>query len=376
MKIGVPKEIKTLEFRVGLVPPVVHQLTVYGHKVFVETGAGAGIGQSDEEYKKAGATILPNADEVFKAADMIVKVKEPQAGEIARLKPHHILFTYLHLAPDPERAKGLMKSGATAIAYETITDAKGRLPLLAPMSQVAGRMATQVGATLLLKPAGGRGMLIGGVPGVPPAKVVILGGGVSGTHAAEMAVGMRADVTLFDISPARLEELDVQFDGKLKTVFSTHHAVSAALADADLVIGCVLLPGAAAPKLVKRADLKRMRKGSVLVDVAIDQGGCFETSHPTTHAEPTFEVEGITHYCVANMPGAVPITSTQALTNATLPYAIALADHGLAAAIERIPGLRPGVNVAAGKVTHPAVAEGVGMDYVPVEDALDLEPTL
>src|SRR6201994_2366484 len=372
MKIGVPKEIKTLEFRVGLVPPVVHQLTVYGHKVFVETGAGAGIGQSDEDYRKAGAEILPNADEVFKAADMIVKVKEPQAVEIARLKPHHILFTYLHLAPDPEQTKGLMKSGATCIAYETITDAKGRLPLLAPMSQVAGRMATQVGAGLLLKPAGGRGMLIGGVPGVPPAKVVILGGGVSGEHAAEMAVGMRADVTLFDISPARLEELDVQFDGKLKTVFSTHHAVAEALSDADLVIGCVLLPGAAAPKLVKREDLKGMRKGSVLVDVAIDQGGCFETSHPTTHAEPTFEVDGIIHYCVANMPGAVPITSTQALTNATLPYAIALADHGLAGAIKRIPGLRPGVNVAAGKVTHPAVAEGVGIEYVPVEQALPL----
>ena len=256
MKIGVPKEIKTLEFRVGLVPPVVHQLTVYGHQVFVETGAGAGIGQSDEDYRKAGATILPNADEVFKAADMIVKVKEPQAVEIARLTPRHILFTYLHLAPDPEQAKGLMKSGATAIAYETITDAKGRLPLLAPMSQVAGRMATQVGAALLLKPAGERGMLIGGVPGVPPAKVLILGGGVSGEHAAEMAMGMRADVTLFDISPARLEQLDEQFDGRLKTVFSTHHAIGEAITDADLVIGCVLLPGASAPKLIKREDLE------------------------------------------------------------------------------------------------------------------------
>jgi alanine dehydrogenase len=308
MKIGVPKEIKTLEFRVGLVPPVVHQLTVYGHQVFVETGAGAGIGQSDEDYKKAGATILPNADEVFKAADMIVKVKEPQAVEIARLTPRHILFTYLHLAPDPEQAKGLMKSGATAIAYETITDAKGRLPLLAPMSQVAGRMATQVGAALLLKPAGERGMLIGGVPGVPPAKVLILGGGVSGEHAAEMAMGMRADVTLFDISPARLEQLDEQFDGRLKTVFSTHHAIGEAITDADLVIGCVLLPGASAPKLIKREDLKRMRKGSVLVDVAIDQGGCFETSRPTTHADPTFVVDGIIHYCVANMPGAAPLT--------------------------------------------------------------------
>src|SRR5579872_624836 len=249
-----------------------------------------------------------------------------------------------------------MKSGATCIAYETITDAKGRLPLLAPMSQVAGRMATQVGAALLLKPAGGRGMLLGGVPGVLPAKVVVLGGGVSGTHAAEMAVGMRADVTLFDISPARLEELDVQFDGKLKTVFSTHHAVAEAVADADLVIGCVLLPGAAAPKLVKREDLKRMRKGSVLVDVAIDQGGCFETSHPTTHAEPTFEVEGIIHYCVANMPGAAPLTSTYALNAATAPYVYALANKGADAALAADPGFALGLNVKAGKITHPAVA--------------------
>ena len=356
MKIGVPKEIKTLEFRVGLVPPVVHQLTVYGHKVFVESGAGAGIGQSDDDYRKAGAEILPNADEVFKAADMIVKVKEPQAIEIARLKPHHVLFTYLHLAPDPEQTKGLMKSGATCIAYETITDTKGRLPLLAPMSQVAGRMATQVGAGLLLKPAGGRGMLIGGVPGVQPAKVVILGGGVSGEHAAEMAVGMRADVTLFDISPARLEDLDVQFGGRLKTVFSTHHAVTEAVADADLVIGCVLLPGAAAPKLVKREDLKRMRKGSVLVDVAIDQGGCFETSHPTTHADPTFEVDGIIHYCVANMPGAAPLTSTYALNAATAPYVYALANKGADAALAADPGFALGLNVKAGKITHPAVA--------------------
>ncbi len=359
MKIGVPKEIKTLEFRVGLVPPVVHQLTSQGHEVFIETGAGAGIGQSDEEYRRAGAEILPNADEIFKAADMIVKVKEPQPVEIARLKPHHILFTYLHLAPDPEQTKGLMKSGATCIAYETITDARGRLPLLAPMSQVAGRMATQVGAALLLKPAGGRGMLLGGVPGVRPAKVMVLGGGVSGTHAAEMAVGMRADVTLFDISPARLEELDVQFDGKLKTVFSTPHAVAEAVADADLVIGCVLLPGAAAPKLVKREDLKQMRKGSVLVDVAIDQGGCFETSHPTTHAEPTFEVDGIIHYCVANMPGAAPLTSTYALGAATAPYVYALANKGVDAALTADKGFALGLNVKAGKITHPAVADAL-----------------
>ena len=359
MKIGVPKEIKTLEFRVGLVPPVVHQLTVYGHKVFVESGAGAGVGLSDDDYRQAGAEILPNADKVFEAADLIVKVKEPQPVEIARLKPHHTLFTYLHLAPDPEQAKGLMKSGATAIAYETITDAKGRLPLLAPMSQVAGRMATQVGAALLLKPAGGRGMLIGGVPGVPPAKVVILGGGVSGEHAAEMAVGTRADVTLFDISPARLEQLDEQFDGRLKTIFSTHHAIAQAITDADLVIGCVLLPGASAPKLIKREDLKRMRKGSVLVDVAIDQGGCFETSRPTTHADPTFVVDGIIHYCVANMPGAAPLTSTYALGAATAPYVYALANLGVDAALAADPGFAKGLNVRGGKITHPAVIESL-----------------
>src|SRR5579863_3772344 len=363
MKIGVPKEIKTLEFRVGLVPPVVHQLTVYGHKVFVESGAGAGIGQSDEDYRKAGAEILPNADKVFEATDMIVKVKEPQAVEIARLKPHHILFTYLHLAPDPEQTKGLMKSGATCIAYETITDAKGRLPLLAPMSQVAGRMATQVGAALLLKPAGGRGMLLGGVPGVLPAKVAILGGGVSGEHAAEMAVGMRADVTLFDISPARLEELDVQFDGRLKTVFSTHHAVAEAVADADLVIGCVLLPGAAAPKLVKREDLKRMRKGSVLVDVAIDQGGCFETSHPTTHTDPVYVVDGVIHYCVSNMPAAVPHTSTFALNNATFPYLLELANRGLEGACAHSNAIREGVNTYKGHVVYQAVAESQGKPW-------------
>ena len=292
---------------------------------------------------------------------MIVKVKEPQAVEIARLKPRHILFTYLHLAPDPEQAKGLMKSGATAIAYETITDARGRLPLLAPMSQVAGRMATQVGANLLLKPSGGRGMLIGGVPGVPPAKVVILGGGVSGTHAAEMAVGMRADVTLFDISPARLEELDVQFGGKLKTVFSTHHAIEQAVAEADLVIGCVLLPGASAPKLVKREDLKRMRNGAVLVDVAIDQGGCFETSHPTTHAEPTFEVEGVVHYCVANMPGAAPLTSTYALNAATAPYVYALANQGVEEALAADPGFAKGLNIQDGRVVCPAVSASLDL---------------
>src|SRR5215469_2126652 len=361
MKIGVPKEIKTLEFRVGLVPPVVHQLTVYGHKVFVESGAGAGIGQSDEDYRKAGAEILPNADEVFKAADMIVKVKEPQAVEIARLKPHHILFTYLHLAADPDQAQGLMASGCTAIAYETVTDRWGRLPLLAPMSQVAGRMAVDAGAYHLLRPHGGRGVLLGGAPGVPAAKVVILGGGVSGKHAAEMAIGHRADVTLFDISAARLEALDDQFGGRLKTAFSTHDAVAELLPTADLVIGCVLIPGAAAPKLVSRADVERMRPGAVLVDVAIDQGGCFETSHPTTHAAPTFVVDGVVHYCVANMPGAAPLTSTYALSAATAPYISALAANGVARALAEDPGFAEGLNIMAGKIRHPAVASSLGL---------------
>src|SRR5665213_672021 len=359
MRIGTVKEIKILEFRVGLTPEGVRELTRRGHALFVQAGAGAGIGLGDEAYSAAGATILPDAKAVFDASDLIVKVKEPQAGEIAMLRPDQTIFTYLHLAADPEQTRGLMQSGATAIAYETITDAKGGLPLLAPMSQVAGRMAALVGAALLLKPAGERGMLIGGVPGVPPAKVVILGGGVSGEHAAEMAVGMRGDVTLFDISPARLEQLDEQFDGRLKTVFSTHHAIGEAITDADLVIGCVLLPGASAPKLVKREDLKRMRKGSVLVDVAIDQGGCFETSHPTTHADPTFVIDGVVHYCVANMPGAAPLTSTYALGAATAPYMIALANKGVDQAFADDPGFAEGLNVRDGHITHPAVIESL-----------------
>src|ERR1700761_896796 len=318
MKIGVPKEIKTLEFRVSATPGMVHHLVQDGHAVFVETGAGAGVGLDDSAYAEAGASVLPSADDVFEAADLIVKVKEPQPVEIARLKPRHTLFTYLHLAADPDQAKGLMGSGATCIAYETITGRRGGLPLLAPMSQVAGRMAVDVGAVALLRPGGGRGMLLGGAPGVPPAKVVILGGGVAGKHAAEMAIGHRADVTLFDISAPRLEELDDQFGGRLKTAFSTPDAVRAAVIEADLVIGCVLIPGAAAPKLVKAADLKLMKPGAVLVDVAIDQGGCFETSHPTTHADPTYVVDGVVHYCVANMPGAAPRTSSEALVHATL----------------------------------------------------------
>jgi len=361
MRIGVPKEIKTLEFRVSATPGIVHRLVHDGHQVFVETGAGAGVGLSDDAYREAGAEVLPTADDVFEAADLIVKVKEPQAIEIARLKPRHTLFTYLHLAADLDQTKGLMASGTTCIAYETITDSHGRLPLLAPMSQVAGRMAVDVGAVALLRPGGGRGMLLGGAPGVPPAKVVILGGGVAGKHAAEMAIGHRADVTLFDISAPRLEELDDQFGGRLKTAFSTPDAVRAAVIEADLVIGCVLIPGAAAPKLVSRADLTKMKQGAVLVDVAIDQGGCFETSHATTHAEPTYVVEGVIHYCVANMPGAAPLTSTYALGAATAPSLVKLANKGVDEALAEDPGFAAGLNVRAGKVTYGAVRDALGI---------------
>ncbi|HWA60408.1 MAG TPA: alanine dehydrogenase [Caulobacteraceae bacterium] len=362
MRIGVPKEIKTLEFRVGATPGVVQRLVREGHEVFVETRAGAGIGLEDGAYAGVGATILPTAEAVFDTAEMIIKVKEPQPIEIARLKPHHVLFTYLHLAADPDQARGLMKSGCTAVAYETITDRWGRLPLLAPMSQVAGRMAVDVGAYHLLKPAGGRGVLLGGAPGVPPAKVVILGGGVAGKHAAQMALGHRADVTLFDISAQRLEELDDQFGGMVKTAYSTHDAVAELLPTADLVIGCVLIPGAKAPKLVTRADLERMRAGAVLVDVAIDQGGCFETSHATTHADPTYVVDGVIHYCVANMPGAAPLTSTYALNAATAPYISALAAKGVDGAFADDPGFALGLNVQGGHIVHAAAAKSLGFN--------------
>ena len=361
MRIGTVTEIKKLERRVGLTPAVVATLVAHGHELFVQAGAGAGVGLSDGDYAAAGATILPDAAGVFDAAEMIVKVKEPQAPEIAMLKPHHVLFTYLHLAPDPEQTKGLMASVATCIAYETILDERGGLPLLTPMSQVAGRMAAQVGAAYLLAPAGGRGLLMGGVPGVAPAKVIILGGGVSGFNAAEIAVGMRADVTIMDISPSRLAQLDAHFEGRARTVLSSRGALLELLPTADLVIGCVLVTGAAAPKLIRREDLKIMRKGSVLVDVAIDQGGCFETSKPTTHAEPTYEVEGVVHYCVANMPGAAPLTSTYALGAATTPYVLALADKGVERALAEDPGFAAGLNVAGGKVVHPAVAEALGL---------------
>jgi len=376
MKIGVPTEIKSDEYRVAVTPAGVRELSEHGHEVLVQAGAGEGSAISDEDYRAQGAEIVADAAGVFEAAEMVLHVKELQPEEIEMLRPGQLLFTYLHLAPDPEQTRGLCGSGVTAIAYETVEDAHGRLPLLAPMSEVAGKIATQAGAFMLEKPLGGRGILLGGVPGVAAANVMVIGGGVVGMNAAFIAIGMEADVFVFDRSIDRLRELEVIFGGRCSTVYSTRLAVEEMLPNADLVIGAVLVHGARAPYVIRREQLALMKPGAVLVDVAIDQGGCFETSRPTTHRDPTFEVDGITHYCVANMPGAVPITSTYALTNATLPYAIALADLGVDEAIRRDPGLRPGVNVAGGKVTHPAVAEGVGMDYVPVEEALGLERTL
>jgi alanine dehydrogenase len=365
MRIGVPKEIKVHEYRVGLVPAGVRELVAAGHEVLVETAAGNGIGVDDAQYRAAGAQIAAHAAEIFERAEMIVKVKEPQPVEYQALRPGQVLFTYLHLAADPAQAKGLMKSGATAIAYETVTAPNGSLPLLTPMSEVAGRMSIQVGAASLQKANGGFGVLLGGVPGVPPAKVVILGGGVSGTHAAEMAVGLRADVTVVDRSVNRLRELSAMFGSTLRTAYSTTETIEQLVRDADLVIGAVLVTGAAAPKLVTRAMLKTMKPGTVLVDISIDQGGCFETSRPTTHAEPTFVVDGVIHYCVANMPGAVPRTSAIALTNATLPYVRALADLGWQAAFRRDPGLAAGLNVHAGEITHDAVAKALGLTARP-----------
>ncbi len=364
MHIGVPKEIKIHEYRVGLTPPSVAELTVAGHTVTVETQAGCGIDFTDDDYVAAGAAIAPDAARVFAAADMIVKVKEPQPAECAMLRPGQVLFTYLHLAPDPVQAKALLASGATCIAYETVTDRTGGLPLLRPMSEVAGRMSVQVGAHYLEKEQGGRGILLGGVPGVAPGRIAILGGGVSGVNAAQMAVGLRADVTIYDISTARLAEIDEMFEGRVKTVFSSKAAIEAAVASAHVVIGAVLIPGAAAPKLVTRDMLKLMKRGSVLVDIAIDQGGCFETSHATTHQDPVYVVDGIIHYCVANMPGAVARTSTFALNNATLPFALRLAKLGAEGAMAADPHLAAGLNVMAGKIRHAAVAEALGMEYV------------
>ncbi|MEX0815629.1 MAG: alanine dehydrogenase [Dongiaceae bacterium] len=372
MLIGVPKEIKKQEDRVGLVPASVRELVHHGHQVVVETRAGAGIGFGDDAYRAAGATIADGAAKVFSAAEMIVKVKEPQAQECKMLRRGQVLFTYLHLAPDPDQTHGLIESGCTAIAYETVTDARGGLPLLAPMSEVAGRMSVQVGAHCLEREAGGSGMLLGGVPGVAAAKVVIIGGGVSGTNAARMAMGLEAHVTVIDRSLDRLKELDEQFGAKLNTIYSTVDAIESHVVGADLVIGAVLVPGAAAPTLVTRDMVRRMRPGSVLVDIAIDQGGCFETSRPTTHDKPTYVVDGVVHYCVANMPGAVARTSTFALNNATLPFAVALADKGYRRALAEDVHLRRGLNVHDGKVTYKAVADALKLKYTPPEEALGL----
>jgi alanine dehydrogenase len=362
MLVGVTKEIKPSEFRVGLTPAAVGEYVAHGHRVLVETGAGAGIGASDADYRTAGADIAPDAASVFGKAEMIVKVKEPQPTEWVQLRPGQILFTYLHLAPDPAQTRGLLDAGVTAVAYETVTDARGGLPLLAPMSEVAGRLSIQAAATALQKPNGGRGILLGGVPGVAPAKVVVIGGGVVGTHAARMAVGLGAAVSILDRSLPRLRELDDLFVGRAVTRYATREAIAEEVASADAVIGAVLVPGAAAPKLVTRKMLSSMKPGAVLVDVAIDQGGCFETSRPTTHEHPTFVVDGIVHYCVANMPGAVPLTSSHALNHATLPFGLALADHGLAA-LAHDPHLRNGLNVHRGRLTHRAVAESLSLDF-------------
>jgi len=363
MIVGVPKEIKNNEFRVGLTPASVRELVSHKHSVVVESNAGQGIGMDDGAYIAAGAKIAATAEQVFAEAEMIVKVKEPQALERARLTDRHVLFTYLHLAPDPEQTHDLMASGAMCIAYETVTSAAGGLPLLAPMSEVAGRMAVQAGATALEKSKGGRGVLLGGVPGVEPAKIVILGGGVVGANAALTAVGSGAEVVVIDRSLDVLRRLVAQFGTRIKTVYSTTEAIEEHVVTADLVIGGVLIPGASAPKLVTRALLKRMRQGAVIVDVAIDQGGCFETSHPTTHDDPIYEVDGIIHYCVANMPGGVPRTSTFALNNATLPYTLALAGKGARRALNEDPHLLNGLNVAYGKITNKAVAAALNIPF-------------
>jgi len=372
MLVGVPKEIKIHEYRVGLTPSSVRELIHHGHQVMVETNAGAGIGFGDEAYRAVGAEVAGTAAEVFAAADMIVKVKEPQAAEYGLLREGQILYTYLHLAPDLPQTQGLIESGCIAVAYETVTNAHGGLPLLSPMSEVAGRMSVQVGAHCLEKEQGGSGMLLGGVPGVAASRVVIIGGGVSGTNAARMAMGMEAHVTVIDRSLERLYALDLQFGPMLNTIYSTVDAIETHVMGADLVIGAVLVPGAAAPKLVTREMVRRMRPGSVLVDIAIDQGGCFETSRPTTHSEPTFVEEGCVHYCVTNMPGAVARTSTIALNNATLPFALALADKGHRHALNEDRHLLNGLNVAGGKVTYKAVADAHGLPFTPAEEVLGL----
>ncbi|OGT55708.1 MAG: alanine dehydrogenase [Gammaproteobacteria bacterium RIFCSPHIGHO2_12_FULL_63_22] len=370
MLIGVPKEIKNHEYRIGLTPAGVRELEANGHQVIVQHDGGKSIGLTNEMYRKAGAEIWESAEDIFARADMIIKVKEPQPNECAMLRPGQLLYTYLHLAPDPDQTRALIASGCTAIAYETVTDRSGGLPLLAPMSEVAGRMSIQAGAHALEKAQGGSGVLLGGVPGVMPAEVLVIGGGVVGINAARMAMGMNAHVTILDRSLNRLKQLDELYGDRLTTIYSTHDAIEERLAYADLVIGAVLVPGAAAPKLISRSQLKLMRPGSVLVDVAIDQGGCFETSKATTHQNPTYEVDGIIHYCVANMPGGVARTSTFALTNATLPFAVQLANKGYKQAMLDDPHLMNGLNIHAGKVTYEAVARDLGYDYVPAADAL------
>ena len=370
MLVGVPKEIKNHEYRVGLTPPSVHELVARGHQVIVQKNAGSEIGLSDDQYVAAGATIVESAQEIFSRAEMIVKVKEPQPGECAMLREGQILYTYLHLAPDPEQTAALVKSKAVCIAYETITGPGGGLPLLAPMSEVAGRMAIQAGAAHLEKSKGGMGLLLGGVPGVAPGHIVIIGAGVVGTNALQMAVGTGARVTVLDKNIDRLRQLDLVYGNRIATVYSTGHAIEEAVLAADLVIGGVLVPGAAAPKLVTRSMISKMKKGAVVVDVAIDQGGCFETSHATTHADPTFVVDGVIHYCVANMPGAVARTSTFALNNATIGHALALANKGWRRALLDDAHLRQGLNVCQGKVTYEAVAKTLGYDYVPADTLL------
>ena len=370
MRIGCPKEIKNREYRVGLTPESAKELVKHGHEVWIETGAGLGIGASDGEYKAAGAEITDGPEPLFAECEMIVKVKEPQPVELAMLRKGQILYTYLHLAPDPEQTAGLVSSGATAIAYETVTGPGGTLPLLKPMSQVAGRMSIQAGATALEKAHGGRGVLLGGVPGVMPGKVIVIGGGVVGFNAAQMAAGLGADVGIMDRSPEVLEKVGTHFEARAKTRFSNHANLEEAVCEADLIIGAVLIPGAAAPKLVTREMLKCMKPGAVLVDVAIDQGGCFETSRPTTHDEPTYVVDEVVHYCVANMPGAVSRTSTYALNNVTLPHALKIADLGWREAMRADPHLAQGLNVHAGRVTYPAVAKELGYDLLPIDEAL------
>ena len=370
MLIGVPKEIKNNEFRAGMVPSSVHEAVHRGHQVIVEKNLGAGIGINDDEYAEAGATVVASAKEIFERAEMIVKVKEPQTAERRCLKPGQVLFTYLHLAPDPEQTKDLVESAAVCIAYETVTSPRGGLPLLAPMSEVAGRMSIQAGAHWLELAQGGRGVLLSGVPGVAPAKVVILGGGVVGTNATTIAVGMGAEVVVIDRAPHVLAALDARFGSRIKTVFSTHHAVERQVTAADLIIGGVLVPGAEAPMLVRAEHVKRMKAGAVVVDVAIDQGGCFETSHPTTHADPTYVVDGVIHYCVANMPGAVARTSTFALNNATMPFLLEIADKGYKRAMQEDVHLLAGLNVHDGDVTYKSVADALGYPHRDAAEAI------